>query len=109
MNLVDLYRRAPGACAICSTPDASHGVFEVLPEDPGVLHRVHALYICGQCALEMGTKIAPRFEKLLIDRSVAENFGAAYERAEKAEAKVAEYEAILAQIRGLAPQVEVEG
>lgn len=57
MQLVAGFRAAPGSCATCGTPSAGPGVVDLEVEDPGVLNRRHRVYLCSDCALQVGSMV----------------------------------------------------
>lgn len=100
MELTDVYRRAPGCCSVCTTPNTANGVIELHPVDTGMVHRTFALYLCGECALQAGQMIAPRFGKALASSEVIGELAVAHNTIAALEAQVAEADRIFAAIRG---------
>ena len=67
MQLTDGYRAAPGCCAVCKTASTELPVVDLELADPGVIVRVARVYLCGHCAMQAASLVAPQMSRAIVD------------------------------------------
>ena len=105
MELTEGFRGAPGCCAVCATVSTSTPVVDLQVYDQGFIRRAHRIYLCGECAIQVGTMVAPALGKAVVDAGIAAELEAlrATVRAETGRADRAE--AVIADMRAFLPDV----
>ena len=104
MHVIDGYRRAPGCCVKCKSPSVGVGGIDLGVEDPGIIVRMAQVYLCGDCAMQVGTMIAPLHGKAIVDATVAEQLAEAQHLLAAAHRELAKNAEIFAAIRGSVPE-----
>lgn len=99
MELTDVYRRAPGCCSVCGTPSTTHGVVDLRIDDMANQHRSFAVYLCGECALQVGQLAGMRAGKALMPVDTVDQLAAAQAQVTALQARLDEYETIFEQVR----------
>jgi hypothetical protein len=101
MELTSVYRRAPGCCSVCSTTTADRGVIDLQTDDMANQHRSFAVYLCGACAMQIATMIAPVFDKTIVSSDIGDQLVAVMRERDEARTRLMELDTIMAQIRSV--------
>ncbi len=103
MELTDGYRVAPGRCVKCGTAESGKPVVDLVVPDPGVFVRTHRVYLCAECAIQVGRLIAPALGLAVVKEGALERLNAevveAVESSVKTAARAERAETVLRDLR----------
>lgn len=74
MRLESGYRQQPGCCAVCKSADSTRTIIDLELHDPGVLHRYARLYLCGDCALQIGQMAAEQMGRAIVSADFKQKY-----------------------------------
>lgn len=101
MQLTDGYRAAPGCCAVCKTASTELPVVDLELADPGIVVRVNRVYLCGHCAMQAASLVAPLMSRAIVDSDFKTAYADVVEELTNEQERYANVAAELAELRAV--------
>lgn len=101
MQLTDGYRAAPGCCIVCKTASTELPVVDLEIADPGIIMRINRIYLCGHCAMQVGTMVAPLMGRAIVDSDFKTAYADLVEELSNEQARASGIEDELASLRAV--------